>query len=311
MSKKSAEEKVREKLNKMNLKLTAESSAGKLKKTVITAIISIGVIALIIFGMYMDKIREISVEGDLVAYNETRIIEASGIDIGDSIFGKMGFSVKRTIKKNIPMTESVKIRKNIFTGRVRIIVEFDDFDYFIKHGSSYYAIDENLVVMDKRDSKSEYFSLGARYIEIPDVCTPEIGKELIFEDTVPDDKNDTDVVDIEEFEYIYRFLKMASESDSYGEMNVLLLEERFNISAVYSEKYRVYFGSFGQLDIKLKMLDGVFDEGSLQYAQKGIIDLTDPAKVSARAVEESVDAEEGVNEEKTEKSPVDFSEYFS
>ena len=35
MSKKSAEERVREKLNKMNLKLTAKDSAGKIKKTVI------------------------------------------------------------------------------------------------------------------------------------------------------------------------------------------------------------------------------------------------------------------------------------
>lgn len=311
MSKKSAEEKVREKLNKMNLKLTDKASAGKLKRTVRIALITIGAIALIILGMYMDKVREISVEGELFAYNETRVIEASGIDIGESIFGKTGFGIKRTIKKNIPMTESVKIRKNIFTGRVRIIIEFEDFDYFIKYGSSYYAIDENLVVMDKRNSKSEYFSLGARYIEIPDVCAPEIGKELIFEDTVPVDENDKDVVDIEEFEYIYRFLKMASESESYGEMNVLLLEEKFNISAVYSEKYRVYFGSFGQLDIKLKMLDGVLDEGSLQYAQKGIIDLTDPTKVSARAVEESPNNSEGEIEEETKKSPVDFSEYFS
>lgn len=307
MSKKSAEERVREKLNKMNLKLTEKSSVGKLKKTVILACITIGALALIIFGMYMDKVREIYVEGDLTAYNETMIIEASGIDIGDSIFGKTALGVKHRIKKNIPMTEKVKIRKNIFTGRVKIDIEFSEFDYFIKYGSNYYAVNEKLVVMDKRSSKSEYFALGARYIKIPDVCDPEIGKALIFEDTVPEDKDDKDVVDIEEFQYIYDILRIASESESYGEMNVLLLEEKFNISAVYSEKYRVYIGNFNQIDIKFKMLDGVLDEGSLQYAEKGIIDLSDPTKVSARAVDDSQDIVDG----EAQKSPVDFSEYFS
>ena len=307
MSKKSAEERVREKLNKMNLKLTEKSSVGKLKKTVILACVTIGALALIIFGMYMDKVKEIYVEGDLTAYNETMIIEASGIDIGDSIFGKTAFGVKHRIKKNIPMTEKVKIRKNVFTGRVKIDIEFSEFDYFIKYGSNYYAVNEKLVVMDKRSSKSEYFALGARYIEIPDVCDPVIGKALIFEDTVPEDKDDKDVVDIEEYQYIYDILRIASESESYGEMNVLLLEEKFNISAVYSEKYRVYIGNFNQIDIKFKMLDGVLNEGSLKYAEKGIIDLSDPTKVSARAVDDS----ENVVDGEVQKSPVDFSEYFS
>lgn len=307
MSKKSAEEKVREKLNKINLKLTDKISSVGLKKIIIIASVSVALIALIILGMCFDKIKNIYVEGDLVAYNETRIIEASGIDIGDSIFGKSGFFIKRSIRKNIPMTEKVKIRKNIFTGKVSIEIEFADFDYFIKHGSSYYAVDENLVVMDKRASKSEYFTLGARYIDIPDVCTPEIGKPLIFEDTVPADKNDKDVVDVEEYDYIYNFLKAAKASKSYGKMNVLLLEEKFNISAVYSQKYRVYFGNFSDVELKIKMLDGVYDDGSFDYVEKGIIDLSDPSKVSARVAE---DKEEIVDGE-VQKSPVDFSEYFS
>ena len=311
MSKKSAEEKVREKLNKLNLRLTDISSAGKLKKLIVIASITLCVIALIIFGMCMDKVREITVEGDLLAYNETRVIEASGIDIGEGIFSKTAASIKRTVRKNIPMTESVKIRKNIFTGRVRIIITFDEFDYFIKHGDSYYAVDESLVVMDVRKSKSEYFSLGARYIEIPEVCAPIIGKGLVFLDTVPENKDDKDVTPVEEYEYIYRFLKAASESGSYGELDVLTLTEKFNISGVYSEKYRVYFGGLSEIDIKLKMLDSVFAEGSLTYAEKGIIDLTDPGKVSARAVEDTKEEIGEGFEGEIEKSPVDFSEYFS
>ena len=311
MSKKSAEEKVREKLNKVNDKLTEIKFAGKLKKLIVIASITVGVIALVIFGMCMDKVREIAVEGDLAAYNETRVIEASGIDIGESIFGKTAFSIKRTIRKNIPMTESVRIRKNIFTGRVRIIIEFEPFDYFIKHGDSYYAVDENLIVMDVRKSKSEYFSLGARYIEIPEVCAPIIGKELVFLDTVPENEDDKDVTPVEEYEYIYRFLKAATESGSYGEINVITLNEKFNISGVYSEKYRVYFGGLSEMNIKFKMLDSVLSEGSLEYAQKGIIDLTDPSKVSARAVEDTKEEIGEGFEGETEKSPVDFSEYFS
>ena len=90
-------------------------------------------------------------------------------------------------------------------------------------------------------------------------------------------------------------------------MNVLSLKEKFNINAIYGRKYRVYIGNPNQLDTKFKMLDGVIDEGSLEYAEKGIIDITDPSKVSARAVTDSYGTQEGSDM----ISPVDFSKYFS
>ena len=307
MGKQSAEEKVRKRLNDINDKLHDENNTLKLKKIIIIAAVCLGVLALIICLMMLDKVKEIKVKGDLTAYNETRVIEASGMNIGESIFKRTSFGIKRNIRKSIPMTEKVKIRRNIFTGKITIDIEFDDFDYFVKYGKSYYAVDENLVVMDKRGTKSEYFSLGARLIEIPDILEPEIGKELIFEDTVPEDEDDTDVVDIKEYKYIYDILREASESKHYSEMNVLSLKEKFNISAIYSRKYRVYIGNPNQMDTKFKMLDGVLDEGSLEYAEKGIIDITDPSKVSARAVTDSYGTEEGSDK----VSPVDFSKYFS
>lgn len=307
MGKQSAEDKVRKRLNDINDKLHDENNKVKLKKTIIIAAVCLGVLALIIFLMVIDKVKQIKVTGELSAYNESRVIEASDIDIGESIFKRTSFGIKRNIKKSIPMTEKVKIRRNIFTGKITIDIEFDDFDYFVKYGKNYYAVDENLVVMDKRGSKSEYFALGARLIEIPDILEPKIGEELIFEDTVPEDENDTDVSDIKEFKYIYDVLKRASESGYYNEINVISLKEKFNINAIYSRKYRVYIGNPNQMDTKFKMLDGVLNEGSLKYAQKGIIDVTDPSKVSARAVSDSYGTEEG-----TDKiSPVDFSRYFS
>lgn len=307
MGKQSAEDKVRKRLNDINDKLHDDNNALKLKKIIIIAAICLCALALMIFLMMIDKVKEIKVKGELTAYNETRVIEASGIDIGESIFKRTSFGIKRNIRKSIPMTEKVKIRRNIFTGKITIDIEFDDFDYFVKYGKNYYAVDENLVVMDKRGTKSEYFSLGARYIEIPDILEPQIGKELIFEDTVPEDEDDTDVVDIKEYKYIYDILKVASDSKHYGEMNVLSLKEKFNINAIYDRKYRVYIGNPNQLDTKFKMLDGVLDEGSLEYAEKGIIDITDPSKVSARAVTDSYGTQEGSDM----ISPVDFSKYFS
>lgn len=307
MGKQSAEDKVRKRLNDINDKLQDDGVKAKLKRIIIIAVICLGVLALIIFLMMIDKVKEIRVKGELSAYNETRVIQASGIDIGESIFKRTSFGIKKNIKKSIPMTEKVKIRRNIFTGRITIDIEFDDFDYFVKYGKYYYAVNEKLVVMDRRDSRSEYFALGARYIEIPDILEPKIGEELIFEDTVPEDENDKDVADIKEFKYIYDILLSVSESQYYGEVNVISLREKFNISAIYSKKYRVYIGNPSQMDTKLKMLDGVLDEGSLEYAQKGIIDLTDPSKVSARAVTDSYGTEEGTDK----VSPVDFSKYFS
>ncbi len=121
------------------------------------------------------------------------------------------------------------------------------------------------------------------------------------------DEDDTDIKDIKEFKYIYDVLAAAAESEYYHEMNVLLLDKKFSINAVYSKKYRVYIGNFSQIDTKFKMIDGVLEDGSLEYAEKGIVDVTNPSKVSARAVSDDYGTDEGENK----KSPVDFSEFFS
>lgn len=307
MSKKTPEERVREKLLKMNNSFADARSEGKLKRVLIIFCVCVLLVLLLIVLMISIKVKEINVEGDLAAFNETKVIEASEMGIGKSIFKKTSFGIKKTIKENLPMTKSVSVKKNVFTGKLTINIEFSEFDFFIKYGSNYYAVDKELRVLDKRTSKSEYYALGASYIEIPRISEPRMGEKLVFAATIPEEGNEENVVDKKEFDYVYEFLDTAYNSKSYGELNVLLMKDKFDVNAVYFEKYRVYFGSRSDVDIKFKMLDGVLADGSIDYAERAVIDITDAKKTSVRAME----APTYKGEEGEEKSEVDFSEYFS
>lgn len=304
MEKESAESRLRKRLYGIKARLDDKDYRRKMKRIFIALAILLVIIFLAVVWMITTKVREIYVDGELVAYNETKIIESMGINIGDSIFSKTRMGIKREIRKNLPLAENIKVRKNVFSGVISVDVEFADMEFFIKYGKRYYAVDKDLTVVDMRASKSEYFALGAVYLYLPEVTAPTIGEKLIFRATVPDDMDPSrEVADVKDFEYITNMLAEIKGSQIYDDFNVISLDNKFDISAVVMEKYRVYFGNSSNAELKLRMLDGVISDGALDYAEKGIIDITDPNRVSARAVNASASD--------SESSKVDFSEYFS
>lgn len=304
MEKESAESRLRKRLYGIKARMENTCDRRKLKRIFIALTIFVVLIFLVVLWMFMTKVKGIDVDGELEAYNETKIIESMGINIGDSIFSKTRTKIKREIQKNLPLAENIRVRKNVFTGVISVDVEFADMEFFIKYGKRYYAVDKDLTVVDTRSSKSEYFALGAIYVYLPEITAPTVGEKLVFRATVPDDMDSSrEVADAKDFKYVTDILSAVQNSDIYDGVNVILLDNKFDISAVVMEKYRVYFGNFSNAELKLKMLDGVIRDGALDYAEKGIIDLTDPTRVSARAVDGSASG--------SESGKVDFSEYFS
>ncbi len=250
--------------------------------------ITAGVAALILLLLLIIffPISSIEVTGDVTMFNEGEVISAAEIDEGDGLFWKSSWRIKKNIEKNMPIAQNIKVRKSLF-GKVTINIELISVDYYGRYGDIYYAFDENMKVLDKNVSRTKYSSYGAVYVKIPAIREPQIGRKIVFYDTVEetDTEGETlyEVKDEKVYAYAERFLKELKRSGYHAAADGVILDEKFDITLIYSQKFSIRFGTAADLDVKFRVLYEILKEGSMQYAEKSAIDLSDPSKATARA----------------------------
>ena len=263
---------MREKLEKTREGII--SRYGERKTRLFLSVMAVSVILIVcvfVLSLFF-KITVIDVSGDVTMFNEGDVIRAAKISEGDLLYGKSSGMIEKNIKRAMPLVKSVEVKKSL-SGKVSINVSFEKVDYYCKIGDRYYALDKNLNVMDSDESRSKYSAFGAVCIRIPEVREPVIGKKLVF----------YEVKDKKFYDFTIEFLTILKESGYLNESNAISLEEKFNIELVYAEKFLIKFGDSRDLDVKFKLLFEILSEGSINYASKGVIDLSDPSKAFARA----------------------------
>ena len=247
--------------------------------------VAVAVVLLIVL-LFSLKIKEIEVTGDVTMFNESDVITAAELSIGDSWLLRTSGSIERAVRANLPLASKVDVSKSL-GGRVSIYVEFDTVEYYCRIGEYYYALDDELRVLDRDKSKSKYSSYGAILLKLPETREPVVGKTLVFYDTIveTDTENETvyEVRDDSYYEYISEFLKSLADSGFKSDTDGIIFEEKYDVRLIYANKYLVRFGSVKESEIKFRLLFGILDEGSLQYADKVSVDLTTPSKPTARA----------------------------
>ena len=283
---KKPEEQLREKLEGARAKLFIRYGEKGARRILLGIPVGIFAVVLLAVLFFLLPIRRIEVVGEVTMFNEGEIIGAAEIEEGDSLFLKSAGRIKRTIRKNLPLTESVRVTKSLF-GKVKIEIEFADVDYYCKIGDRYYAIDEELRLLDSDESKTKYSAYGAVLVKLPETREPVIGERIIFYDTVEEtDTEGETLYEVREerfYDFASEVLTALKDSGFLPDSDAVLLEERFNVTLIYAEKFQITFGNTSDLDVKFRVLFGILDEGSMQYADKVSVDLTTPSKATARA----------------------------
>lgn len=275
----------REKLEGIRNSLYAKYGEKGARRVVVSSAVGIVALVALLIVIFLYPVREISVSGEVTMFNEGEIIEAAEIKEGDSIFLRSARDIKRSIRENLPLADSIKVTKTL-SGTVKINITFNEVKYYTKIDGKYYAIDKDLRVLASSESGTKYSAYGAVSVRIPEVRPLEIGERIVFYDTV--EETDTEgellyeVVDEKYYAYVSDFLETLEESGFLEQANALLLDEKYDVTLIYANKYKVRFGSIANLDAKLRVLFGILEEGSTQYADKVEIDLSNPSAAIAR-----------------------------
>ena len=280
------EQAVREKLENARAKMYLRFGEKGTKRLLWGSLIVAVAVVLLIVLLFSLKINEIEVTGDVTMFNESDVISAAELSIGDSWLLRTSGSIERAVRSNLPLASKVEVSKGL-GGKVSIYVEFDTVEYYCRIGEFYYALDDELRVLDKDKSKSKYSAYGAILLKLPETREPVVGKTLVFYDTVVETDTEKETLyEVREdryYEYISEFLKSLADSGYKSDTDGIVFEEKYDVRLIYANKYLVRFGSVRDLEIKFRILFGILDEGSLQYADKVSVDLTTPSKPTARA----------------------------
>ncbi len=259
----------------------------KARKIIIGAPIALGIALILGLLLVFTPVRTIEVSGDVDMFNEGDIIEAADVGEGDLMILHPNFLIKSAIREKLPLVGNIKITKTPF-GKLKIDVRVGEVDFYTKIGEKYYAIDENLRVLDESTKRSKYSAYGAAYVILPEVREPRIGDYIVFYDTVEEtDTEGETLYEVKEesfYDYASEFLSTLKDSESgfLEQTDGIILDERFDVTLIYGLKYKVKFGSVANLDAKLRVLFGILNEGTVVKMDKAIIDLTDPSKATAR-----------------------------
>ncbi len=289
--KKRPEDAVRERLEATRDAVVGKLGEKKAKKIAKVVKLALILAVLLIVVSFFIRVKSIEVTGDVTMFNESDVIRAADIAEGDMLLLKSSGKIEKNIKKALPLAESIKVRKSLF-GKVKITVEFADVYFYTKIGDLYYAFDDQLFVLDISESRGKYSNYNAVYVRLPEVRAPQLDEKLVFYDTVEEtDEEGETLYEVREesfYAFTREFLRLLKESGYHADSQAIDLGEKFNVELVYADKFLIKFGDSRDLDVKFRLLFEILAEGSMNYASKGVIDVSDPARAFARA-DESLD----------------------
>ena len=286
MAEKRPEDKARQALEGIRTRMFLRFGEKGSKILIRSVIAALACAIIVIVAIFLIRIDSIEITGDVTMFNESEVIEAAEINIGDGLYWQSSGKIKKNISRNMPIAQNVKVSKSLF-GKVTINIELLNVDYYTKIVDKYYALDADLKVLDGNVSASKYSAFGAVLVKLPEVREPEIGKKLVFYDTVveTDTEKETlyEVRDESFYAFTTKFLHALKDNGYHAEANGVILTQKFDITLIYAEKFSITFGNVNNLDIKFRVLYEILAEGSMQYAEKVAINLSDPSKATARA----------------------------
>ena len=279
------EDKVRQALEGIRAQMFLRFGEKKSRRIAIFSLVGLVAAISVVLVLLLVRISSIEIVGDVTMFNEGEIISAAEIAEGDGLFLKSAGKIKRNINKNLPIAKNVKVKKSLL-GKVTISVEFSEAEYYCSYAGEYYALDRDLKVLHKGNTHTRYSKYGAVKVVLPMIREPVLGENIVFYYTVEDLDADGDplyeVEDVKKYDYVKQFLNALKESAYYSGADGVVLEQKFDVTLIYSGKYKIRFGDVRGLDVKFRVLDGIMAEGSMQYTDKASIDLSDPSAAIAR-----------------------------
>lgn len=204
------------------------------------------------------KIEKIEVKGN-ERYKADKIVEVSGISVGQNLYAINKKTARRFIMQEYPYISSVVIRRTLPSTLTFRVTE-DEPRFYMEICGEYYVLSESLRILERLDMMPRESTEGLIQLKLSDV------KRAIVGETVGFDKLLT-------FDYVSTFIQSVCAHDVAGKLTEIDMSKKYNIYVEYEGRFRIYMGDNTQTEMKLTFANLMID--TFEPEQKGTVDAHD------------------------------------
>ena len=201
-------------------------------------------------------VEDIRIVGSL-AYSEEEIIDAAGLNLGDSLPILKKSAMEASVQESLPYLKGCKISFEL-PGTVIITLNDESPAFCAEIFGEYYAVSADLRVLERADERESFSSLI--YIELPLVSRAIVGEQLIFADG-------------DNCDHITEFLTLLSDSELKGRVDNVYFDKKFDIVACIDSEFRVMFGSPSEMKLKIATVAKMIGDNKDKCETGGIVDV--------------------------------------
>ena len=248
------------------------------KKIIFISVTSVMCIAALItafiFGCSLIPVKSFELSG-MVTYDKSEIIGLSGIDRGMRMGSIKTDEVEQRLLDSCPKIENVTVEKR-FPNKIVFRIEEKTPEWYIEVSGSYYALAEDMMVIEETVNRQKFIDLGVPQLILPELRSLILGQIPEFGDKTDEERADV----VKSLELIAAIRRTNFKS----RMTLVDVESRFDVNIVIDGKYKVYMGDVSDVEEKLKAVEKILKSDQLKGYAGAEIDASIPATVSVRPI---------------------------
>ena len=211
----------------------------------------------VIFTVFF-RVKHISVSG-LTVYDDWRIIEASGITVGQNSYSFSKSDVENAITKEFPYVKSVKIR-HTSPSSVDLNITEDNAEYYFTLDDEYFILSSTLKVLEiiKDSDLMSVRPPDLIQIYISGVSVAIVGKTIEFSSE-------------RYYDYVVDTLETFSQCSMAPFINIINCRNKFSVYFIFDDRYKIEIGNTDDLTMKLTFASAIIE--NLSKSESGIINV--------------------------------------
>lgn len=215
----------------------------------------------------MFRVKTIEVVGNSY-YTAEEIIEPSKIKAGDEILVLDLDSASQQILDTCAYVSTVKVVRYPF--KVKIVIKERENVTVTEHDGKYYTLSDHLLVLEESDS-AEAFK-GFPTVILPEIERLSVGEYVSFQ---------KDSVDLS---YLYELIDSLKEGDRYADVARIDCSQKFNVSYVVGEKFRIELGAIDDIEAKLELAELIIARKGTEAEACAVVNVSNLKKPTFRTV---------------------------
>lgn len=230
----------------------------------------ITVLGLLLLILPAFRVKEIVVEGNSF-YSDEQIIAYAGISIGEEVLAVDVNAAIDRILEACPYVNGVSVRSKSPTTICIEVKEKSNLMYTAFNGK-YVAFDDVFTVVSESGDAAAYKDL--LFVELPPIAALSVGGQIHF----ANEKTD--------MSYVCELIEALRQKGDLDLVSAIDFSQKYTVSYVLQEKYRVVLGKVGELDTKFLLVDHILLEKEDRDAY-AVVDVSSIEKPTYRVVSAS------------------------